>query len=77
MDAAGLERVRAEGRVRVYRGGSPSAAFLALSLESLGSAVIGSGELTMDQLHLALATIHDPATVLVSPPMIAAWGLKP
>jgi hypothetical protein len=27
-------------------------------------------------LHRALATIHDPATVLVSPPMIAAWGLK-
>jgi SAM-dependent methyltransferase len=77
MESAGLEQVRAEGRVRVYRGGSPGAAFLALSLEALAPALVDSGELTMEDLHLGLAAIYDPATVLVSPPMIAAWGLKP
>jgi hypothetical protein len=77
LEGAGLERVRAEGRVRVYRGASPGAAFLALSLEALAPALVNSGELTKEELHRALATMNDPGTVLVSPPMIAAWGLKP
>jgi SAM-dependent methyltransferase len=76
MEDAGLEQVRAEGRVRVYRGGSPGAAFLTLSLEALAPALVDSGELTKEGLHRALATLRDRATVLVSPPMIAAWGLK-
>jgi SAM-dependent methyltransferase len=76
LESQGLQEVRAEGRVAVYRGGSAAAAFLALSLESQGGALLESG-LSGEDLHAALAAMRDPNMVFVSPPMIAAWGLKP
>jgi SAM-dependent methyltransferase len=77
LESLGLVNVRAAGRVAVYRGGSPAAAFLALSIESQAEALLESGGVSGEDLHLAMAAMNDPNTVLVSPPMIAACGVKP
>jgi SAM-dependent methyltransferase len=76
LESRGLERVHAEGRVRVYRGGSLGASFLRLSLASLGPTLEQNG-VRGEDLEATIATLDDPRVVLVTPPMIAAWGLKP
>jgi SAM-dependent methyltransferase len=77
LDAAGLEDVRAEGRARVYRGGSPETAFGRLSLESLGEPLVAAGRLSRAEVDEALRRIEDPTTTYVSPLMVAAWGRRP
>jgi SAM-dependent methyltransferase len=77
LERAGLEDVGADGRVRVYRGGSPAMAFVRLSIQSLGEAAVGSGDLTAEYIRHALARADDPSTTFVSAPMIAAWGRRP
>jgi SAM-dependent methyltransferase len=77
LEGAGLAEVRAEGRVRVFRGGSPGVEMLRLSIESLAPALVESGQLAHDDVEAALARLADPDTVFVSPPMIAAWGMRP
>jgi SAM-dependent methyltransferase len=77
LEAAGLQDVGAEGRARVYRGGSPGTAFMKLSLESLRGALAEAGALSEADAGAALAAVDDPSNVFVSPLMIAAWGRKP
>jgi SAM-dependent methyltransferase len=77
LEGMGLEDVDADGRARVYRGGSPGTAFMRLSLESLREPLVEEGLLTDGDIEAALAAANDPANVFVSPLMIAAWGRKP
>lgn len=77
LQTAGLDDIGAAGRLHVHRGGSPDAAFLRLTLQSLGAALLESGDLTQPDLDHALAKLDDPSTVFLSAPMIAAWGRKP
>ncbi len=77
IEAAGLQDVDADGRLRVHRGGSPGTTMLRLSIESLSAALVASGALTSEDLERALATLDDPGTVFLSAAMIAAWGRKP
>jgi SAM-dependent methyltransferase len=77
LERAGLEEVGADGRVRVYRGGTPATGFTRLSLESLKDALLEAGDLTQEDLERAREGMNDPATVFVSAAMIAAWGRKP
>ena len=77
LTEAGLEEVDAEGRTRVFRGGSPGTAFYRLSLESLRGALVEAGKLDDDQVERALAAVADPANVFLSPTMVAAWGRRP
>ncbi|MQA72745.1 MAG: methyltransferase domain-containing protein [Solirubrobacterales bacterium] len=77
LERAGLEEVSADGRLRVYRGGSPATAFVRLSLEALTPSLLDSGAVTLSELEHALATIDDPDTVFLSAAMIAARGRKP
>jgi len=77
LERVGLEDVRADGRVRVQRGGSPEVTFLRLSLQTLAAGAIASGELRRDDLEHVLTRLDDPDTVFLSAPMIAAWGRRP
>mgnify|MGYP001044143862 CR=1 FL=1 len=77
LEERGLAHVGADGRAAVYRGGSPATAFLRLSLESLEPALLGSEAAQADDIAAAIERLEDPDTVLVSPPLIAAWGVKP
>lgn len=77
LEAVGLEEAGAEGRSRVYRGGSPGTAFARLSLESLRGALVDEGLVTEEQVETALANVNDPANTFISPTLIAAWGRRP
>jgi SAM-dependent methyltransferase len=77
LEDVGLQDVGADGRARIYRGGSSGTAFIKLSLESLGPALIEAGMLTQEDVDATLAAVDDPANVYVSPLMVAAWGRRP
>jgi hypothetical protein len=77
LEDVGLERVAADARARVYRGGEPGSAFIRLSLESLRPALIEAGALSDDEIETALALVGDPANVFISPLMVAGWGRMP
>ncbi len=77
LERVGLEDVAAEGRLGVYRGASPAADFLGLSLESVGGAMVEAGLVTRDELERGLASLDDPDSVFLSASMIAARGRRP
>ena len=77
LEDVGLEDVGADGRARIYRGGSPGTAFIRLSLESLSATLIDAGLLTQEDVDTTLALVDDPSNVFISPLMIAGWGRKP
>jgi SAM-dependent methyltransferase len=77
LQDVGLERVDADARARVYRGGEPGSAFIRLSLESLRPAMVEAGALSEDEIEAALALVGDPANVFISPLMVAGWGRRP
>ncbi|HEX6117333.1 MAG TPA: methyltransferase domain-containing protein [Solirubrobacterales bacterium] len=77
MASAGIEAVAADGRVRVVRGGTPETAFFRLSLVSLEDALLEAGAIAAGEAEAALARFDDPAEVMLSPVMVAAWGRRP
>ena len=77
LEAVGLEDVEAEGRSRVYRGGSAGTEFSRLSLESLRGVVVEAGLVTDDEAEVALKGLGDPSNTFISPTMTAAWGHRP
>jgi SAM-dependent methyltransferase len=77
LTRVGLAEVAARGRTGVNRGGDVAVDFLRLSIESLTPALTGKPGIGEAEIAAALETLGDPANVLVSPPMIAAWGMKP
>jgi SAM-dependent methyltransferase len=74
LRAAGLSDVQAEGRVRVFSGGTPDTAFMRLSLEQLRPKLVESGAIDDGSADRALAAYEDPEHTFISPTMIAAWG---
>jgi SAM-dependent methyltransferase len=77
LDAAGLEDVEAEGRVRLVRGGTPKTAFFRLSLDSLRETLVERGLLSEEEIEHALAGLDDPATTGLTPILVSAWGRRP
>ncbi len=77
LDAAGLEGVEAEGRVRLVRGGTPETAFFRLSLESLHEMLVERGLLSEKEIATALAGTDDPSMTGLTPILVSAWGRRP
>lgn len=77
LDAAGLQDVEAEGRVRIVRGGSPETAFFRFSLDSLRQPLVERGLLTEEEIAHALAGLEDPTTTGLSPILVSGWGRRP
>jgi SAM-dependent methyltransferase len=77
LDRVGLAEVAARGRSGVYPGGHIAGEFLRLSIEQLGPVLIDSAGLGEADVARALEALGDPANILVTPPMVAAWGRKP
>ncbi len=73
----GLHDVGADGRSRVFRGASPAASFLRLTLDSLRSGLLEHGDVGGEDLEHAYTRLDDPDTVFVSAAMIAARGRRP
>jgi SAM-dependent methyltransferase len=76
LERIGLTDVAGRGRTAVHRGGDPRGDFLRLSMEQLGPTLVGTGGLGEGDLAGALEALADPANTFVTPPMIAAWGMK-
>ncbi len=77
LEAVGVEGVEAEGRVRVYRGGTAGTAFSRLSLQSLRPTLVEEGLLAEEDASEALAGLEDAGNTFLSPTMVAAWGRRP
>lgn len=77
LEAAGLEDVEAEGRVRLIRGGAPETAFFRLSLGSLRETLVQRGLLTGEEIEHALAGLDDPAFTGLSPILVSASARRP
>jgi len=77
LEAAGLDDVSAEGRVRVVQGGTPDTAFFGLSLVSLRAALVDAGTIEDAEVDEALARLDDPNEVMLTPVMVAAVGRRP
>lgn len=77
LEAAGLEGVEAEGRVRLVRGGAPETAFFRLSLDSLRETLLERGLVSEDEIEHALAGFDDPVTTGLTPILVSAWGRRP
>lgn len=74
---AGLVDVQAEGRMRVYPGGSPETAFGRLSVVALRTTLVESGALDDGLIGRALAAFDDPERTYLSPTLVSAWGRAP
>ncbi len=77
LEALGLEGVRAEGRVRLIRSGTPDTAFFRLSLESLRVALVSSGRAREEEIEERLADFAQPGRTLLSPILVACHGRRP
>ncbi len=77
LEAAGLEGVEAEGRVRLIRGGAPETAFFRLSIDSLRAPLVERGLLTEEEIEHALAGLDNPATTGLTPILVSGWGRRP
>ena len=76
--AAGLVDAAAEGRCPVVRGGSPPAAhFLRLTLDKLKPALFADHRVTAAEYAEAIDALEDPASTIVMPMTVAAWGTRP
>jgi len=74
LRAAGLTDVQAEGRVRVFAGGTADTAFSRLTLTAMHERIVTSGTLGEDLVDRAIAAFDDPERTYLSPTMIACWG---
>jgi SAM-dependent methyltransferase len=72
----GLADVDAEGRVFLWRGGSPGAVLLKAGLEQLREAAIAAGEVGAAEIDADLQRLDDPRCVAPSPVLWAAWGRR-
>src|SRR5262245_8490531 len=74
LRAAGLVDVQAEGRVRLFAGGTAETAFSRLTLTAMRERIVTSGALDADGVDRAIAAFDDPERTYVSATMIACWG---
>jgi hypothetical protein len=71
-----LVDVEAFGRVLMMRGGSPLCAHLGLSIAKVKATLVGSGEVTTEEIEEALARLNDPAFAMMSTITMAVWGRR-
>ena len=77
LESAGLTRVRAEGRVGIWRGGSDAGHLWRLTLEQLREPMATSSPVSSDEVEQVIALCDDPRVQLMSPVTMAAWGRRP
>jgi SAM-dependent methyltransferase len=76
LAAQGLIEIGAEADVPVFRGDSPMAEFLRLSMVQLRERVLGVGASEQD-VDRVLDALTDTKQWFMGPAMVAAWGRRP
>lgn len=74
LRALGLEEVDSEGRVFLWRGGTPGAALVRANYEQLTDTILASGLVTRTEFDDDVAELADAAFEMRSPILWAAWG---
>jgi len=78
LERAGLEEVRAEGRVPVQRNGDDTAAFQVLTVDQVGAALVQAGLLSQEEVEAIQRELSTRGTGGGFPPMmVAACGRRP
>ncbi|GAC1650943.1 MAG: methyltransferase domain-containing protein [Acidobacteriaceae bacterium] len=77
LRALGLVSVAAEGRTFMWPSGSAGPSLLHANYQQLRTGMIARGYLTEQQFDQDLAGLQDPAFLMPSPVLWAAWGRKP
>jgi SAM-dependent methyltransferase len=77
LESLGLEDIRAEGRARVIRGGTPETAFARLTVTTLRERLVESGLASESQIDAVLQRLDDPTRISLSPLLVACWGRRP
>jgi len=73
----GFESIEAEGRARVFRGGSPEVEFHRVSYQQLRDLILTSGRMTEDEYNKFLVLFDDPSFAFRFFLVMSAWGRKP
>jgi SAM-dependent methyltransferase len=78
LRASGLRSVRAEGRIRFFRGGPEGPASPHLSaFDELRERVVASGRVGNEEFGAFLALADDPEFAWREGPLVSAWGQRP
>lgn len=77
LERSGLADTRAEGRSYVLRGGSPGTAFDRFSMLAQRDALLRSEGMTESDLEETHRYLDDPASLVLTPVLFAAWGRRP
>jgi len=72
-----LVDVGAEVRASLVWGGSPPAGSAIRTIERFQDDLIGAADITEPEIDQTIAMLNDPASALVRPAMVAAWGRRP
>jgi hypothetical protein len=73
----GLERVVAEGAVRLGAGGPAATAPYRLAVEQQRGRLVARGLLAEDEIERALAAMDDPSVTFLSPMIVSVRGRRP
>lgn len=77
LRAQGLVNVDAEARLSMLQAGSPGASLLRANYQQLRGALVDAGYVTGQEVDQDVARMDDPAFMMPSSIMWAAWGQKP
>jgi SAM-dependent methyltransferase len=72
-----LVDVNMEGRLFVWRSGSPGASLMRLNCEQLRPAILATGQITEAEFEADLKRLDDTTFDFASPILWTAWGRKP
>jgi len=73
----GLVDVGAEVRASLAWGGSPPAGSAIATIERFTDDLIGTADVTEQEIERAVALLNDPSAAVLRPAMVAAWGRRP
>lgn len=77
LRAAGFETLGAEGRARVFQGGSPEAEFHKLTYRQLCDLILTSGEVSADEFDQFMTLLDDKSFAFRFFLVMSAWGRRP
>ena len=77
LEAAGLARVRAEGRVGIWRGGGAGGRLWRSTLDQYREVLTNSGLVNQEDIDSVIGLCDEPCLQLMSPVTMAAWGRRP
>ncbi len=77
LRAGGFDSLGAEGRTRVFQGGSPEVEFHRLTYRQLRDLILASGNVSAGEFDQFMALLDDKSFAFRFFLVMSAWGRKP